>query len=376
MNILVVTRYFYPRLGGGELILWQILGGLVKRGHTACVVTSKYGDSPEFEEVEGIKIYRPFDGADSMFKGAVFSRRLNSYLDALLKTTPMDIIVNGAYSCTVPACFVAHKNHLPSVTYVTYYFGTTWFKLVNPFTALFNFLLPIFTLWTAKSDVICCPSKMVTEKLRHFSRSTFLVIPSPIDTAEIRRVSERAIVSEIRAKLAINGDEKFLLFVGRLSPEKNICKLIKTLKHSEINFKLIIVGEGPERIKIEKVIGRLKMGEKVILVGRKSHEDTLTIMKASDVLILPSITEVFPTVVLEALSMEKPAISTKVGGVSEMVSKNLYLIDGLDEINQILKNRIASVPDPGIIERYSIESIVCSFEKMLQNAATKVIRVN
>jgi glycosyltransferase involved in cell wall biosynthesis len=369
MNILVVTRYFYPRLGGGELILWQILKGLVKRGHKPYVITSKYSSSAEFELIDGIKIYRPFDGADSMLKGGLFSLRLNSYLNSFLKKTPMDVIVNGAYSCTLPACYAARKNRIPSVTYVTYYYGRTWFRLVNPFMALFNCLFPIVTLYFAKSDIICCPSKMIIEKLRHFSSSKFLVIPSPIDTAEISRVNGSMLASEIKTGLAIKSDEKFLVFVGRLSPEKNICKLIETLQHSEVNYKLVVVGEGPERLKIEKLIERFRMSGKVILLGRKSHEETLATMKAADVLILPSVTEVFPTVVLEALSMEKPVISTKVGGVSEMVSSNLHLIDKLDEIDEILKNNLISRSDPDMINRYSIENIVCSFEDMLEQAS-------
>jgi glycosyltransferase involved in cell wall biosynthesis len=132
---------------------------------------------------------------------------------------------------------------------------------------------------------------------------------------------------------------------------------------------LVVVGEGPERLKIEKLIERFRMSGKVILLGRKSHEETLATMKAADVLILPSVTEVFPTVVLEALSMEKPVISTKVGGVSEMVSSNLHLIDKLDEIDEILKNNLISRSDPDMINRYSIENIVCSFEDMLEQAS-------
>jgi glycosyltransferase involved in cell wall biosynthesis len=368
MKILVVTRYFYPRLGGGEIVLWQILRGLAQKGHQTYVITSKFNNAPDYEINNGIEIHRPFNGDGSTANGLNFSLKLSSYLDQFLKNTPVDVVMNGAYSCTVPATRAARRHHLPSITYVTYYFGRTWFKLINPLSAIFNCIYPAATLFMAKSDIICCPSKMVSNKIKPFSRSKFIVIPSPIDTVEIQRINDNAPGLEIRKQLGIKEGQRFLVFVGRLSPEKNICNLIKILKFSELNARLIIVGEGPERKKIEKLIRNSGFEERISLLGRKSHEDTLTIMKASDALILPSITEVFPTVVLEALSLERPVISTRVGGVSEFVSDNLYLIDDIEQINQVLSGNIQPRPDPLTIKRYSLESIVSLFEDMFEKA--------
>jgi glycosyltransferase involved in cell wall biosynthesis len=368
MRILVVTRYFYPRLGGGEIVLWQILRGLAQKGHQTYVITSKFGSAPGHEIKNGIEIFRPFNGDGSAANGLSFSLRLCSFLVKFLKSTPVDVIINGAYSCTIPAAHAAHRHHLPSITYVTYYFGKTWFRLVNPLSALFNCIFPAATLFLANSDIICCPSKMVSDKIKPFSKSKITVIPSPIDTVEIQKIKDGTFTLEIRKHLGIENGQRFLVFVGRLSPEKNICNLIKTLKFSELNAKLIIVGEGPERKKIEKLIRRSGLESRVSLLGRKSHEDTLAIIKAGDALILPSITEVFPTVILEALSLEKPVISTRVGGVSEFVSDNLYLIDDLDKINHIISGNIESRPDPFILKRYSLDSVVSSFEEMCQKA--------
>lgn len=371
MNILLVSRYFYPRLGGGEIVLWQILGGLARQGHRVCVITSKVDNCPEHEKINGIEIYRPFDGAGSLAKGFIFSIKLYPYLKRFLKKNQVDLVMNGAYSCTVPATTAARRCHIPSITYVTYYFGKTWFKLVNPLSAAFNYIFPLATLWTARSDFICCPSKTVAEKIPHVSRSKIFIIPSPIDTAEIQVINHKENTTEIRGYLGIENGQRLIAFVGRLSPEKNILNLIRTLKNSTLDTKLVIVGEGPERKKIEKLIDRLGLRNRVTLVGRKSHGDTLSIMKACDALILPSITEVFPTVVLEALAMEIPVISTRVGGVSEMTSDNLYLIDNLNEVDQVLLRDIKPKPDADILKRYSLENIVSLFEDMFEKALNK-----
>ncbi len=367
MKILVVSRYFYPSLGGGEIVLWQILTGLAQKGHQVYVVTSQVPGSPDHEIINGIEIFRPFDSARSFFRGLFFSIRLFSYLKNFLKKNPVDIVMNGAYSCTIPAAWAARRMKIPSITYVTYYYGKNWFKLVNPLSAAINYVVPVITLYLSRSDVICCPSKMVSEQVSRYSRSKTVVIPSPIDTDEIQRVKDSVTAAAMRTRLGINPDEQFLVYVGRLSPEKNILNLLKTLNTSDLRYQLYIVGEGPERNKIESLIDRLKLDGRVKLTGRKSHEETLAFMKACDALLLPSKTEVFPTVVLEALTLEKPVIATRVGGVAEMQSDNLHLIDRLKEINSILLNGLEAKPDPLTIKRYSLGNIVSSFEGLFKS---------
>lgn len=87
-------------------------------------------------------------------------------------------------------------------------------------------------------------------------------------------------------------------------------------------------------------------------------------MKSCDVLILPSKTEVFPTVVLEALALGRPVVATKVGGVAEVKSDNLYLIDRLEQISEVLP-QIKPKPDGDLLERYSLDNICCQFEAMV-----------
>jgi len=90
-------------------------------------------------------------------------------------------------------------------------------------------------------------------------------------------------------------------------------------------------------------------------------------MKACDILILPSWTEVFPMVVLEALALGTPVIATRVGGISEVKSPNLYLIDKLLEISQLLPV-VKPVDNRNIIEDYSLDKICSRYEDMFKRA--------
>ena len=70
-------------------------------------------------------------------------------------------------------------------------------------------------------------------------------------------------------------------------------------------------------------------------------------------------------VVLEALALGRPVIATKVGGIAEVRSPNLHLIDSLNEIDKILP-QIKPEPDQDILEHYSLNEICSRFEAMFQ----------
>jgi glycosyltransferase involved in cell wall biosynthesis len=205
----------------------------------------------------------------------------------------------------------------------------------------------------------------VARKVKAHTSARVLVIPNPLDQDEISEVREN-IDCQIRQSLGIKEEEQFLLFVGSLVKVKNVDGLIKALSNLRTNFKLVIVGEGPERPKIEKLAKGLGLKDKVILLGQKPHKETLGIMNSCDVFLLPSKSEVFPNTILEALALGKPVIATKIGGIPEIKSENLYLIGNIGEINQLLEDGIEPKEDERILEEYSMDKIIDRFENMLQ----------
>ena len=190
-----------------------------------------------------------------------------------------------------------------------------------------------------------CPSNKVAEDVKTCIPANIFVIPNPIDFDEIKKVRENTDSKLIRNLIGIEENEQFLLFVGSLVKVKNIDGLIKVLGKLKMNYKLVIVGEGPERIKIGGLITRLGLGYKVILLGEKPHKETLRIIRSCDIFVLPSKSETFSNVSLEALLLGKPVISTRVGVLPEIESENLYLIDNLEEINSLLEKGIKGKDD-------------------------------
>jgi len=277
----------------------------------------------------------------------------------------VDVIFGIAYSSTLPASYAARKGGVPLVTHVGYFFDKTWFLLTNPFLAFFNWVIPGIVLRFGGHNIICCPSNEVSRKLQGYTKAEVIAIPNGLDTDEISYIRASSAIKDMRTELGITDGERLLLFVGRLSPEKNLSGLIKTLHGLDINFKLAVVGDGPQRDRLENLTQKLKLERQVIFLGYKSHRETLAIMKSCDVLILPSKTEVFPMVVLEALALGRPVIATRVGGIAEVKSTNLHLINSIAEIREILP-QIKPEPDGDLLEHYSLDKVCSQYEAMFR----------
>lgn len=130
-------------------------------------------------------------------------------------------------------------------------------------------------------------------------------------------------VAALRERLGVKEDERVLLAVGRLSREKGHADLVRALARlrasaPEINFKLVILGEGPERPSVEEEARRLRLDERIVFAGHAS--DVRPFYALADALALPSHSEGSPNVLLEAMAAGVPVAATRVGGVPEIAT--------------------------------------------------------
>jgi glycosyltransferase involved in cell wall biosynthesis len=370
MHILAILKYYYPKLGGGELVLYELFNKLSFRGHKIYIITSHIDGTDEYEEQGNVYVYRIKTNKNFILSDILFLIKSRFMINKLSLEKGIDIILSGAYLGTIIIGSIKQKNSIPSVTYVTYFFEKTWSNPSDAISSTMYYYLMRIAMWFGKYDEICCPSNIIKNKLNKFARSEITVVPSPIDLDEIEYILKHCNTANIRALLRIKNN-KFLLFVGRLSPEKNVNELIETLSRVIFGFKLVLVGEGGERGKIEDTINKYKLNNKVVLLGRKSHKETLAIINACDILILPSKSEVFPTVILEALALNKPVIALNVGGISEMKSPNLYLITKLNQIEDLIISGMKAKIDASILNEYNLDKVASNFEDMLLNVIKK-----
>jgi glycosyltransferase involved in cell wall biosynthesis len=264
----------------------------------------------------------------------------------------------------LPSSSVSSKNNIPSVNSIHSLIGKKWFEITNPLIATFNYLGEIILIRLGRFSVIHCPSEIVSTEIKKHTSSDIAVIPNPIDLDAIEHVKNAKSHKNLKKELKMSNDEKLLLYVGSIIKIKNIPLLIRTLSKSNKMFKLLIVGDGPEKQNIEQLVKGLEMTDKVIFYGQRPYKETLSIIKSSDILILPSKSEILPNVILEALALDKPVIATKVGDIPNIKSENLYLVDEVNEIGNLIEKEIQPNDDNQIIKNYSLDKIAKEFENL------------
>jgi len=145
-------------------------------------------------------------------------------------------------------------------------------------------------------------------------------------------------------------DETLLLFVGRLSPEKNIPLLLQSMQRLSGEYrglKLVLCGEGRSRDLLQKQVHDLAIDKRVYFLGYQ--EEVFPIMKACDLLVLPSFREGMGNVIFEALAAGLPVIASKIPaleywfGDREIVS--LFDPFSVDEISACIRKELQRPED-------------------------------
>lgn len=113
-----------------------------------------------------------------------------------------------------------------------------------------------------------------------------------------------------------------LLCVGRLTPAKGQVLLVQAcerLRRRGLRFSLTLVGEGPDRTRIEAMVDRLGLAHEVTLTGALNPAQVQAHLRQADIFVLPSLAEGIPVVLMEAMSSGLPCVSTAVNGIPELI---------------------------------------------------------
>lgn len=147
---------------------------------------------------------------------------------------------------------------------------------------------------------------------------------------------------ELMHNLNLKGDEKIVLFIGRLNWRKGIFILIYAVKYllddlkSNLDrIKLVIVGSGRLKKKIQNLVSALNLSKNVLLVGSAKYNEMPKYHNLADVFVLPSVPdrrwqEQFGMVLIEAMACGKPVITTLSGSIPEVVEDKAILVQPFD----------------------------------------------
>jgi len=147
-------------------------------------------------------------------------------------------------------------------------------------------------------------------------RSKVTVVPNGVDTHAFHQGRRKT--ADLRAKYGIEG--MYCLFVGQLRSRKGVDSLLKAFSEiDDSSIKCVVVGDGPEWGRLQKLVDDLKLRRRVLFTRSVPFEDLTNLYAGAEFFVLPTVAEGSPLVVLEALASGLPVVSTTVSGIPEIV---------------------------------------------------------
>lgn len=147
----------------------------------------------------------------------------------------------------------------------------------------------------------------------------YTIIPSGVDLEALRRRAPERTVA--RHRLGWPGQARVVLGVGRLVPVKGFDLLLRALpaiRRECPEARLVLVGEGPDHSKLERLANELAVGEWVEMAG--AREDVSPYLAAADVLVAPSRNEGQGRTLVEAMALRLPVVGANVGGIPDVLN--------------------------------------------------------
>lgn len=323
MKIAMVGQ-FPPHVGGVGVHIHTLSKKLVEEGHEVYVITYPH---KEIKDIDGIHVIGTKGLNVPGVRGLMFKKNAKKALEKLIKKEDIDII-HGHYLFPAGAAAVEVGKKHGIKTYVTAH-GSDMFEVYKKQSLMRS------TIKNVLKDADCVLA--VSNALRHE-----IIATGVIGIADKTKLSWNSVDIE---KFSAKGDDSFkkennledkpiVLFVGNLIKRKNVDSLLEAKKIAKSDYYLVIVGDGPLFKKLSKKVKDENIDD-VIFAG--SRNDVERIIPSSDLLVLPSFSESFGLVLIEALACGKPVIGSDVGGISEIINSDVGLLVDPNDVSSIAK---------------------------------------
>lgn len=357
MHVLLVTDSFPPTCGGSGWSTYELARGLRDRGHSVLVVkvaAAKRGSERE-TTYDGVRLieYRafapPLPGVRNYFKNERLYRILGKRLQRLIAKERIDVIHGQHVLSCVPAVEAARRAGIPSVCTVRDYWpvcyrsdlihsrrglelcpgcsraagvhrGRARIGVTSLATSLARTYLRANlrrkqnTLLNADAVIAVSSTLAADLKARapELARARIEIIPNPVNTTALL---ERAAGAPFMAG-------SYALYVGKLAPNKGTSFLVDVVRNAELDWPLVVVGDGPGRVELEKKAAH--SDKDIRFTGWLEPAETATWLAHAAILLFPSSgPESLSRVLIEASALGVPIAAMNTGGTPDIVEDEI-----------------------------------------------------
>lgn len=361
----------YPTYGGSGVVATELGKALAKKGHRVHFIT--YSQPSRLDFFNENLFYHEVDISPyPLFQYPPYESALASTMVDVVKYEKLDLlhvhyaIPHAAAAYMAKMILRSEGIHVPVVTTLH---GTD-ITLVGKDKSY----EPVVTFSINQSDGVTAVSENLRgDTFSHFKlKKEIAVIPNFIDLERFNRQKK-----EHFKKAICPNDEKLIVHTSNFRKVKRVEDVVRTFKgiKDQIPAKLLLVGDGPERTKMENLCRELQTCQDVRFLGKL---DTIEeVLSVSDLFLMPSEKESFGLAALEAMACEVPVVSSNAGGIPEL---NLNGITGftceVGDVEDMIAKSLIILKDENLPEfrkaalkratEFDIHQIVPLYEEFYQ----------
>lgn len=362
MRVAMFTNNYLPFIGGVPLSIERLRAGLARHGDTTLIVAPHYQNQrSDGEPVVRVPTLFPFGRRSEFPLANIFSPLM--YRQAR-RFQPDIIHVHHPVWMGSAGLWLGRRLGIPVV--YTYHTRLEHYAHYVPLPGpLFRNLVShaIIRRFANRCDGVIVPAESAQEYLRAIGvRRRILVQPTGVDIDAFRAVPAPSIL-QLRARYAPQG-ERLLITISRLSAEKNLDFLIDSIQQlraiCEQSFRLLIIGDGPERDRIEARIKAEGLAGTVMLLGAVAPAQIPAYCRMGDLFLFASRSETQGMVILEAMAAGMPVVAVRSSGIDDIVENGFNGFKTPLDSTRWCSAIAQLIGDPVLLKRLSENAMSCA----------------
>ncbi len=335
----------YPTYGGSGVVATELGKLLASKGHQIHFITYSQPQRLDFFS-ENLFYHEVRIESYPLFDYAPYELALASKMVDVVKHEKLDLLHVHYAIPHASAAFMAReilKTHGITIPIITTLHGTD-ITLVGKDPSY----EPVVTFSINQSDGVTAVSEdLKRETLTHFNITKEIkVIPNFIDASRFKKQKK-----DHFKKAICPNDEKLMVHTSNFRQVKRVEDVLAVFGgvRKEIPAKLLLVGDGPERARMEQIAREMDASADIRFLGKLDVVEE--VLSVSDLFIMPSEKESFGLAALEAMACEVPLISTNTGGLPELnIQGKTGFLSNVGDVRDMIKNALFILKDENLPE--------------------------